>query len=311
MSIDHKTAYGRSGARRQDQVCFWREQRYDDLECLKARFFHHSYTPHTHDTFAVGVIISGAEAFRYKGSRHIAPAGSLVAVNPDELHDGEPEGDAYAYRMFYPSVSLVQQIAKDLDEGGSGQGGGFVAFREPVIDDPELAASFIQLHALLEYGAPRLAVDEAFTEAMTVMVARHGDKEHGGRRLGRESQAVGRVRRMLDDCYMQDLTLEELAQEAGFSRFHLLRRFRREVGVTPHTYLTGRRVAAAKEGLAGAAPLSDIAVTSGFYDQSHFTRALKGWTGLTPGQYRRGLRRLEDKAESPASGQRPAPEGLI
>lgn len=285
MGIDQQTAYARSGGRPQDQVCFWREQRYDDLECLKARFYRHSYAPHTHDTFAVGVILSGAEAFRYRGTRHIAPAGSLVAVNPDELHDGEPEGDAYAYRMFYPSVALVQQIAADLGERHTG----FTAFRDPVIDDPELAASFIQLHALLEYGAPRLAVDEAFTEAMTVMVARHSCTDAGGRRLGRESQAVGRVRRLLDDCYMQDLTLEDLAREAGFSRFHLLRRFRRELGVTPHTYLTGRRVAAAKAQLAGPAPLSEIAVSCGFYDQSHFTRALKGWTGLTPGQYRRGL----------------------
>ena len=286
MACDQQSAYALSGERPQDRVCFWREQRYDDLECLKARYYRHSYAPHTHDTFAVGVILAGAEAFHYRGVRHVAPAGSLVAVNPDELHDGEPEGDSFAYRMFYPSIALVQQIADDLDDRPAG----FPAFREAVMEDPALVAQFTQLHSLLEYGAPKLAVDEAFTAAMTAMVGRHSVNDPRGRRLGRERRAVRRVRGLIDEQFAQDLTLVDLATEAGLSRFHLLRAFRRDVGITPHAYLTGRRVAAAKTLLAGPQALSAIAVGCGFYDQSHFNRAFKGWIGLTPGQYRRGLR---------------------
>src|SRR5690606_14970529 len=113
MAMDQQTAYAlstrqapghdRSAGTAQggsDAARFWRERRFDDLECLKARFFRHAYAPHVHDTFALGVILSGAEAFRYRGMRHVAPAGSVVAVNPDELHDGQPSGDGYAYRML-------------------------------------------------------------------------------------------------------------------------------------------------------------------------------------------------------------------
>lgn len=287
MARDQQSAYALSGERPQDRVCFWREQRYDDLECLKAQYYRHSYAPHTHDTFAVGVILAGAEAFHYQGTRHVAPAGSLVAVNPDELHDGEPEGDSFAYRMFYPSVALVQQIADELDDRPAG----FPAFREPVMQDSALAAQFNRLHSLLEFGAPKLAVDEAFTAAMTKMVGRHSYNDPKGRRWGRESRAVRRARQLIDDQLSQDLTLLDLSAEAGLSRFHLLRAFRRDVGITPHAYLTGRRVAAAKALLAGPQSLSGIAVGCGFYDQSHFTRAFKGWIGLTPGQYRRGVQR--------------------
>ena len=289
MASDQQSAYALSGARPQDRVCFWREQRYDDLECLKAHYYRHSYTPHTHETFAVWVILAGAEAFHYRGARHVAPAGSLVAVNPDELHDGEPEGDTFAYRMFYPSVALVQQIADELGDRPAG----FPAFRDAVMLDPDLAAQFARLHRLLEHRAPKLAVDEAFTAAMTALVRRHTVSDPKGRRWGRENTAVRRVRRRIDEAFAQDLTLTDLAQEAGLSRFHLLRAFRRDVGITPHAYLTGRRVAAAKALLAGPQPLSGIAVGCGFYDQSHFNRAFKGWIGLTPGQYRRGLRRRE------------------
>ena len=70
----------------------------------------------------------------------------------------------------------------------------------------------------------------------------------------------------------------------------------REVGATPHTYLVARRVSRAKELLAGASPLSEVALACGFYDQSHFTRIFKAWSGVTPGQYRRGSNLIQDKA---------------
>lgn len=294
MAIDQQTAYARSRrdaeGRAADSVCFWRERRFDDLECLKARFFRHAYAPHVHDTFALGVILAGAEAFRYRGVRHVAPAGRLVAVNPDELHDGAPARDGYAYRMLYPSVALVQGIADELGDRTAG----FPAFREAIIDDREVAGQLGAAHALMEAqvlrGAPKLAVDEAFTTALSLMVRRHSHNAPRGRRLGQERGPIRRARRHIDDLYMQDLTLDGLAGVAGLSRYHFLRAFRREVGVTPHAYLTGRRIAAAKAFLAGDAPLSEVALSCGFYDQSHFSRAFKGCTGVTPGQYRRGSR---------------------
>ena len=290
--MDQQTAYRLSArdvpapATGGDAVHFWRERRFDGLECLKARFFRHAYAPHVHDTFALGVILAGAEAFRYRGARHIAPAGSVVAVNPDELHDGQPSQDGYAYRMLYPSVGLVQAIADDLADRPAG----FPAFGEPVMQDAEVAARLSEAHALMEGHADRLAVDEAFTAALSLMVRRHSRSEAQGRRLGREAAPIRRARRLADDFYMQDLTLDQLAGTAGLSRFYFLRAFRREVGVTPHAYLTGRRIAAAKAMLDGDQPLSEVALACGFYDQSHFTRAFKGATGVTPGQYRRGLR---------------------
>ncbi|MEQ9609734.1 MAG: AraC family transcriptional regulator [Kiloniellaceae bacterium] len=299
MAIDQQTAYALSrrgpeglsaSGGPSDSVCFWRERRFDDLECLKARFTRHSYAPHVHDTFALGVILGGAEAFRYRGARHVAPAGSVVAVNPDELHDGAPAGDSFAYRMLYPSVALVQAVADDLDDRPAG----FPAFITPVMEDAEVACGLSEAHALMEahslMGADRLAVDQAFTAALSLLVRRHSESRPQGRRLGQEAAPIRRARRLADDLYMQDLTLDELAAAAGLSRYYFLRAFRREVGVTPHAYLTGRRIAAAKGLLAGDQPLSAVALACGFYDQSHFSRAFKGCTGVTPGQYRRGAR---------------------
>ncbi|MEO3428031.1 AraC family transcriptional regulator [Pelagibius sp. CAU 1746] len=303
MAIDQQTAYARSAGERQeppgnaaaprrgaDSVCFWREKRFDDLECLTARFYRHAYAPHVHDTFALGVIVGGAEAFTYRGVRHVAPAGSLVAVNPDELHDGAPADEGFAYRMIYPSVALMQDIADELEDRPAG----FPAFREAVMDDPEAVALLGEAHVLMEAhvqaGAHKLAVDETFTAALALMVGRHSVSAPRARRPGQEPGPIRRARSLIDDLYMQDLTLDDLAGAARLSRYHFLRAFRREVGVTPHAYLTHRRIAAAKLLLGGDEPLSEVALACGFYDQSHFSRAFKGCTGTTPGQYRRGTR---------------------
>jgi len=296
MSIDQQTAYALSvqvpqdvhDAARQggaaDSVCFWREARYDDLECLTARFFRHAYTPHVHDTFAIGVVVEGAEAFRYRGTRHVAPAGSLVAVNPDELHDGCPAVDGFAYRMLYPSVPMLQGIAEEMADRPAG----LPVFDEAVIDDLETAERLRRAHALMEAKADKLAVDQALVAALGQMVRRHAHIRPRSAHRHHEAGPVQRVRRQIEDLYMQDLTLNRLAQEARLSRYHFLRAFRREVGVTPHAYLTSRRIAAAKRLLAGDQPLSEVALACGFYDQSHFSRSFKGCTGVTPGQYRRG-----------------------
>lgn len=297
MSIDQQTAYALSvqapqdvhdAARHSDavdSVCFWREARYDDLECLTARFFRHAYTPHVHDTFAIGVVVEGAEAFRYRGARHVAPAGCLVAVNPDELHDGCPAVDGFAYRMLYPSVAMLQNIAEEIEDRPAG----LPVFGEAVMNDLETAEKLRRAHALMESKADKLAVDQALMAALGQMVRRHARIDPRRRLLGGEAGPVQRARHRIEALYMQDLTLDELAQEARLSRYHFLRAFRREVGVTPHAYLTSRRIVAAKRLLAGDQPLSEVALACGFYDQSHFSRAFKGCTGVTPGQYRRGV----------------------
>jgi AraC-like DNA-binding protein len=98
------------------------------------------------------------------------------------------------------------------------------------------------------------------------------------------------VRDYLEAHLDEDLNLDELAGVAGLDRFALARAFRRAYGVPPYAYLTSRRIAAAKRELAGAEPLAEVALACGFYDQSHFSRTFKAWTGVTPGQYRAASR---------------------
>jgi AraC-like DNA-binding protein len=61
--------------------------------------------------------------------------------------------------------------------------------------------------------------------------------------------------------------------------------------VPPHVYLNAVRLANARQLLLTGVPLATVAATTGFADQSHFTRRFKGATGLSPGAWLRQMRR--------------------
>ena len=65
-------------------------------------------------------------------------------------------------------------------------------------------------------------------------------------------------------------------------------RFTRQYGVSPHAYVVGRRVEAARHLLLRGARPADVAVAVGFYDQAHFTRHFRRHVGTTPARYARG-----------------------
>lgn len=99
---------------------------------------------------------------------------------------------------------------------------------------------------------------------------------------------LARVKDFVESSLDQDLTLESLAREAGYSRAHFLRMFRESTGTTPHQYVMQRRIAQAEKLLSGnELGLAEIAVACGFSSQAHLTLAFRKQTGLTPAEYRR------------------------
>ena len=99
--------------------------------------------------------------------------------------------------------------------------------------------------------------------------------------------AMRRVQEYVDTHLSESMDLAELAAVAGLSVYHFARAFKQSAGVTPHHHLVRRRVERAQEMLAGSElPLSEIALATGFSDQSHLARHFRQLVGITPGQFR-------------------------
>lgn len=101
----------------------------------------------------------------------------------------------------------------------------------------------------------------------------------------------------MNEHFTEDLTLADVAREAGLSRFHFCRLFRQEVGVLFHEHLTRLRVQHAKALLADRnRRISEVAYGVGFNDLSHFDRTFRKMVGRSPSEYRSSLQRTARSA---------------
>lgn len=99
---------------------------------------------------------------------------------------------------------------------------------------------------------------------------------------------VRRLHDSLRDEFRTTPTLRELAAREGVSPYRLSRAFRQHYGMSIGAFLRRVRVDHAMELLAAPdLPLVEVALSSGFYDQSHLTNVFKRHTGLTPAIFRR------------------------
>jgi transcriptional regulator of acetoin/glycerol metabolism/AraC-like DNA-binding protein len=85
----------------------------------------------------------------------------------------------------------------------------------------------------------------------------------------------------------EKIRLDGLAALAGLSTDHFARAFHQSVGAPPHTYLLRRRLEQVEQMLREThTPLSEIALATGFSDQSHLARHFRRWAGMSPRQVR-------------------------
>src|SRR5258708_11633146 len=79
------------------------------LERVEARFVGQAFSPHRHDSYAIGLTLEGVQTFRYRGAQRLCLPGQCHVLHPDELHDGGSGSAApFAYRIAYVDPTLVQ-----------------------------------------------------------------------------------------------------------------------------------------------------------------------------------------------------------
>ena len=265
-----------------EQATFWRAADLGDLELLKATYISHTFTRHTHPGYVIGMIERGVEVFYYRGEVHAAMPGDVVVINPDEVHTGH-SGDelGWTYRMFYPSIDILRQVALGIDDSAAGT----PYFKQAVIKDRSLAVEIQKLHELLEASQCALERQTAFYSVMGRLLVRHAGHAPTVKRIGSEQHAVKKAVAHVHDTLAENISLDELSAHVGLSPFYFSRIFRQITGLPPHAYRKQQRVQMAKQLLRVGTPIAQVAAESGFSDQSHLTRNFKQIVGITPGQY--------------------------
>jgi AraC-like DNA-binding protein len=235
---------------------------------------------HAHAQFQLSLYDGGPRRFRV--ARHDFAGGprASVIIQAGEPHASVPMADPLlTLRTFYLEERLVAEVA-----GGIWRGRGTVAFRDPVLADAATVAELYAAHLALDRHD--LEGEERIFVALEMLVRRHATPTGPARRIAASDSRVLTVRTMLEDRVTENVTLDELAEAAGLSRFHLIRVFRRRFGVTPFAYQRSQRIERARAVLRTGRSIADVAAAAGFADQSHLGRSFRAVMGATPGQYR-------------------------
>jgi AraC-like DNA-binding protein len=271
---------------------FWRPADLGGTEFVYASYGRYAFPRHFHEEYLIANMVRGVERLQHARGTDLATVGSLILLNPGQVHENSAVDDAgFAYRTLYVPDRLVQRYL--IDAGL--QATPLPVFTEAVAHDRETFALLQQLHLAVERGEPALRLQTLFAAGLARLFRRHGALP-SFKKLPRLSlRRITSVRDYLDVHFAENVTLDDLSRLAGLSVFHLVRSFREVVGLPPCQYQVHRRIMHVVGRLREGAPIASAACDAGFADQSHLNRHFKRILGITPGQFRAVSKSVQDR----------------
>jgi two-component system, response regulator YesN len=131
----------------------------------------------------------------------------------------------------------------------------------------------------------KLETFEELSTMMTVVIQKFVELKNSKKPLHKTIQFVIDL---INEKYDTNLTLKSIAEEVFMSPSHLSTLFRQEMGINFLDYLHQHRIDKAKHLLKETnGKVYAIARQVGYYDEAHFVRFFKKWTGMLPSQYKK------------------------
>jgi AraC-like DNA-binding protein len=261
----------------------WRPQVPGVAEVLHAHMTSHVYPMHTHESWALLIVDDGMIRYDLDRHEHGALHQAVTLLPPQVPHNGRAAtSSGFRKRVVYLDLS-------HLPASLIGQ-----AVDRPLLFDPLLRQRINQLHDALEDPGGELEAEcrLAFVaERLRQHLSGHAEPaEAEPAKAARGTDVAHRLRELIDARFREKVTLRHASAVIHAHPAHLVRMFSREFGISPHQYLTGRRVDLARRLLLDGLTPSLAAATVGFCDQSHLNRSFKRLLGTSPGRYASGSR---------------------
>ena len=261
------------------KIKFWRVPHLDNLDLLHVWDATYDYPRHVHEEYAIGIILAGAETHICRGTSFKAFSGDLMLTNPEEAHSNKSVGTEYRILAIRPET--LSRIAGDV----IGRIHETPHFANPIVKDSSMFRLLLNLHLKLEQNASPLELESEFISTIGLLLARQNKNKSIFQPVGKERGYIKLAQDYLKSHAAENVSLAELAAITSLSPFHLLRVFRNQVGVPPHEYQTQIRIIHARRLIRSGHSISEAALETGFFDQSHLSRNFKRIVGITPGQY--------------------------
>lgn len=258
---------------------------YDELLQIEAYRFEgvmQKFPHHFHDYYVIGFIEAGQRRLECNRVDTIINPGDIILFNPRDVHSCEQvDGRPLDYRCLNIQLDIMWRTALEITGRGF-----YPVFRQPVLYRSELAASLQELHRMICSDEPELSREELYLILMSQLIAEYAEPAANPLQL-EPSCSFTAVCEYMETGYAKPIRLDELAHLANMSKYHFLRTFTRQKGITPYCYLEAIRINKARKLLEQGILPAEAGLLTGFGDQSHFTSYFKKLIGLTPRQYMR------------------------
>jgi AraC family transcriptional regulator, chemosensory pili system protein ChpD len=256
--------------------------RLGDLEVASSCVPGQHFEKHSHDEFVIGANLMGEERIWLDGRTFDAGVGAITTYNPGEIQGGGARaGQPWRYVSLYlPAARLAESLGRSE-----------LQFERPLQYAPALAGELARAIETCLSDDPQLR--EFGEEGVTLLLGRiasgAGVRLAASRDVG--SEAVGRLQELLAASLEQTPSLEQMAAAVDLSKFHLLRAFKRRIGLSPRQWAMQLRTRRAQGLLRLGVPAGEVAHALGFADQSHLNRHFRAAYGVSPGRYQALVRR--------------------
>lgn len=227
------------------------------------------FPKHTHDEYVISVNLGGLEEVWLDGRRFEVRPDMLTVYPPAAVQASRSlSGEGWQCLSLYVAPAAFPAYFDCLPPDLPSQ-----------LQHPELAAALRQLAT--QDASLR---EEAIIDLLARLPRQQPSTADNASSSG--SLLVRHVQQQLLDDLSRPLTLEALAQQAGITPAHLVRRFHQACGLPPLAWQMQQRMAEARRQLRAGQAIVEVALATGFADQAHFSKAFSRFCGMTPGRYR-------------------------
>lgn len=237
---------------------------------------------HTHTCTELFYVVGGVGQFKIADRLLPVSADDLVIVNPNVEHT-EVSLNANPLEYIVLGVEGLELSLPEEQEGAYA----IVNFRTGSED-----ILFYLRGMLREIEAKPVGYEvvcQDLLEVLLVRLMRHTDFSLSlAPAASRGSKECAAVRRYIDSHFKENISLDQLSALAHVNKYYLVHAFGREYGVSPISYLIGRRIQESKYLLGDTDhSLSQISHMLGFSSPSYFSQSFRKLEGVSPMEYRR------------------------
>jgi AraC-like DNA-binding protein len=244
---------------------------------------------HFHDYYVIGFIENGSRYLSCKNREYTIESGDLLLFNPGDNHTCKQIDDnALDYRCINIQPEIMRKTVYEIT------GRDYMPyFTAQVVFHSDLVKLLKELHLMIMQEEKDFIKEEIFLFLLKQLMEEFTEQEMPSPRLEQSAEAKV-ICEFLNTNYMKHITLDDLSNLSGLSKYHLLRSFTKQKGITPYSYLEAIRIDKAKKLLEQGVMPIDAAQQTGFANQSHFSNFFKKLIGLTPSQYRKIFKEIRD-----------------